>query len=268
MLFRSTSFKKIVENIPNAKDWSLKCYDNGRQIGFQIGNYNQVNYLRYQFDDNIPLNYMPKYFADDEITINDLTLNPTQPTGVLFESVFAPSINVPYIGGTIAQISSPTSTDEFSVGSQPRLLIDQKLNIGNMGLSVTFSDGDPGFETETITINDIVSVPYFYKPDMPDLSPAASHLAWKDMPNGKIEFPSLVQSTNPGLRSVYYPEFEEILTQTKKITRYFYLTPLDIQQIDFTIPIYLRQDASYFYISKIDSWVKGNLVRVDLIKIG
>lgn len=262
-----TSFKTIVGNKPLARDWSDKCKDMGRQNTFQLGNYSQVNWLRYQQDDSIPLTYMRKYFADDSISINDKTLNPTEPVKDLFTSIFAPSLNTPYIGGSIAQISDPTSTDFFSVGGQPRLLIDQKINLLNAGpggssITVTFSDNDAGFETATIPINDVISVPYFYKPDAPDLGDGAPrHLSWSDKGG-------LANQTLPGLKSTYYPELETILTRTKKVTRYFYLTPADIVDFDFTIPVYLRQDGAYYYVSKIDSWVKGHPCKVDLIKIG
>ncbi|HEY4326386.1 MAG TPA: hypothetical protein VGN20_20545 [Mucilaginibacter sp.] len=266
-----TSFKAIVANLPNKIDWSEKCVDIGKQVSYQLGNYSQVNKLKYQQDTAIPLNYMPKFFADDQININDKTLNPTQPEQDLFTSIFGPTINRPYIGGTLAQISDPTVTDEFSVGSQPRLLIDEKLNISNMGpngqpITVIFSDADLGFETVTVPINDVISVPFFYKPDAPDLSPAASQLAWKDLPGNGITF-SGHQRILPGLKSKYYSEFENILNQTKKVTRYFYLTPLDIAEFDPTIPVYIRQDGADYYVSKIDSWEKGKPCKVDLVRL-
>ena len=260
-----TSFKTIVGNIPNARDWSDKCKDMGKQNAFQLGNYSQVNKLKYQDDDAIPRNYMPQYFADDQIAINDKTLNPTQPVQDLFTSIFAPSLNSPYIGGTIAQISNPTVTDEFSVGNQPRLLIDEKLDLSTAGpggspLTVTFSDGDPDFETVTIPVNDVISVPYFYKQD------GDFNLAWKDLPGQGFKFNGQ-QNYLPGLKTKYFQELTNILTQTKKVTRYFYLTPADILDFDFQIPVYIRQDSAYYYVSKIDSWIKGQPCKVDLIQI-
>ncbi|MDB5158471.1 MAG: hypothetical protein JWR50_3178 [Mucilaginibacter sp.] len=261
-----TSFKTIVGNIPIAKDWSDKCVDIGKQNSFQIGKYCQVNKLKYQEDSAIPLNYMPKYFADDHIDIDDRTLNPNQPVQDLFTSLFSPSINRSYIGGSIAQMSNPTSTDEFSVGSQPRILVDQKVNLLNAGpngssITVVFSDGDPGFESQTISINDVISLPYFYKPDAPDLGGGAPrHLAWKDLPGTGSDL-------LPGLRSTYLTQLQQILTQSKKVTRYLMLSPRDINERDFTIPIYLRQDGCYFYIAKIDSWIKNTPTKVDLIKL-
>lgn len=257
-----TSFKVVIANKPIARDWSDKCKDMGRKIVYQLGNYSQVNWLRYQFDDSIPLNLMPKFFADDSIAIADKTLNPTAPVQDLFVSIFSPSLNTPYVGGTIAQMSDPTGTDSFSVGNQPRLLIDQKLDISNKGdngnpLTITFQDTDAGFTPSAqVFINDIISVPYFYKPDAVDLGGnAPRHLCWDD------------KSDLPGLRSTYFPELEAILTQTKKVTRYFYLTPADILDFDFTIPVYLRQDGCFFYVAKIDSWQNGYPCKCDLIRL-
>jgi len=261
-----TSFKTVVNNIPNALDWSTKLKDVGKQNNFRLDNYCQVNYLRYQYDSSIPINNMPMYFADDSIPIDDKTLNPNQITQTLFQSIYSPSINVPYIGGTMTQISSPTDTSEFAVGGQPRILIDQKVDLSSAGtggnsLTVIFSDGDPGFETETIAINDVISVPYFYKIDAPNLgNNAASHLAWKDMPG-------LGNSVLKGLKSTYYTEFINILKKTKVIIGFFMLTPADIQDFDFRIPIFVYQFGGYFYVNKIDSWVKGIPTKVELIRL-
>ena len=39
------SFRDIVNNIAITKDWSGKCLNQGKQVGFQLGNYAQVNYM-------------------------------------------------------------------------------------------------------------------------------------------------------------------------------------------------------------------------------
>ena len=263
-LVRFYSFADIVSNMPLALDWSDKCLDMGKQVIFNLGNnYGQINWFRYQNDDSIPINFLPKYFADENIKIDDKTLNPLAPVQELYQSPFAPSINVPFYGGTIAQISSPTNTDKFSVGNQPRLMIDQKLDLRKQGFkadntqkTVTFADADQGFQTITQIVNDIISTPYFFKNDAPDLgSGAASHLCWND------------KEGMPGLISTYYGEFAHILKNTKKITRFFYLTPQDIYEFDNSIPVYIRQESAYFYVNKIDSWSKGNPCKVELIRL-
>lgn len=242
------SLRDIVNNIPIAKDWSNKCIDQGKQIVFQLGNYAQVNYLKYKEDDNV----LPKDFANSQININDATLSAT---GDLFDSQFAPTLNRPFYGGTIAQIlkKDPKSdSDDFSTSTQPRLLVDQKLNLMDQGKTVTFNDGNTA---NNVVVNDWISVPYFYKPD------GEYNLCFCDMPasNGK---------KLTGLQTRYYPELQKVLTQSKKITRYLMFSPRDILELDLMIPVYLQQDNAYYYINKIDSWRKGQPCKAELVKLG
>ncbi|MDB4926785.1 hypothetical protein [Mucilaginibacter sp.] len=243
-----TSFHDIVNNIPIAKKWTKKCLDQGKTINFQLGGYAQVNNMKYKPDDAI----LPAGFADAVINVADATLSAT--AADLFESQFAPTLNRPYIGGTVAQIKmidgSSSSTD-FSVGVSPRILIDHKLNINNLGKTVIFTDG-----STNIAVNDIISAPYFYKPN------GDYNLCFGDMP-GTISGKPLA-----GLKTKYYPELEKILKQTKKVVRYFLLAPRDILELDLLIPVYLEQDSAYYYINKIDAWRKGQPTKVELVKLG
>ncbi|HVV54970.1 MAG TPA: hypothetical protein VHC47_06590, partial [Mucilaginibacter sp.] len=238
------SLRDIVNNIPVAKDWSGKCVDQGKQIVFRLGNYAQVNYMKYKEDDNV----LPKDFANSQINIADTTLPASSD---LFESQFAPTLNRPYIIGNIAQIKmidNTSNSNDFTIGVSPRILIDQKS--GLQGKTVTLSDG-----TKQVVINDSISTPYFYKTE------GQYSLCFCDMTGtgGTIL---------PGLNTKYYPEFKMILTQAKKVTRYFLLAPRDILELDLLIPVYLQQDNAYYYINKIDSWRKGQPCKVELVKLG
>jgi hypothetical protein len=231
------SFRDIVNNIPIAKNWTAKCLDQGKTLSFQLGGYARVNTMRYKEDEAIS----PKDFGNAQITVPDKTL---PPTADLFESQFAPTLNRPYIGGSIAQILKVDTTDDidaidFNISTQPRLLVDRKLKLLDQSKQVTFTDG-----TTNVVNNDTISVPYFYKPGETD------NLLWET------------------LRLQYYPELEKILQQTKKVERYFMLTPRDILELDLLIPVYLEQDGAYYYINKIDSWRKGQPVKVELVKLG
>src|SRR5260221_167688 len=169
----------------------------------------------------------------------------------LFVSPFGVTLNRPFYGGTIAQITmidNTSSNNNFSIGVVPRILIDQKLNIGALGKTVTFTDG----AGNNRYINDMISTPYFYKPDAPEPEPSYGG-------------PSLLFDD---LRKKYYPELEKILTQTKKVVRYILLTPRDILELDLLIPVYLQQDSAYYYINKIDAWRKGQPAKVELVKLG
>ncbi len=236
------SLRDIVNNIPVAKDWSSKCLNQGKQVAFQLGNYAQINYMQYQNDDNV----LPLKFGWSQISIADQTL---PASGELFTSPFAPSLNRPYIGGTIAQINMidpANDSKDFTISVAPRILIDQKLNISQLNKTVTFTDGK-----NTRVVNDVISTPYFHKSDAPEPEPGYGQAS--------LLFDNL--------RKKYYPELEKILTQTKKVVRYILLTPRDILELDLLIPVYLQQDDAYYYINKIDAWRKGQPTKVELVKL-
>jgi hypothetical protein len=239
------SLKDIINNIPIAKDWSSKCLNQGKQVNYKLGNYAQVNYMKYKEDEHV----LPLNFANAQINVNDTTL---AATADLFQSQFAPTLNRPYFTGTIAQIQmidNTSDSSDFSISVSPRILIDQKTRLPQ-GKPVTFTDG-----TRNVVINDTISTPYFYKPD------GAYNLCFGDMP-GTTNVPL------PGLKTKYYPELQKVLSQTKKVVRYLLLTPRDTLELDLLIPIYLQQDSTYYYINKIDSWRKGQPCKVELVKLG
>lgn len=242
------SFRDIVGNIPVAKNWTDKCLDQGKSISFQLGGYAQVNYMKYKQDDAV----LPAGFADAQINVADKTL---PATADLFESQFAPTLNRPYTGGTIAQIKMTDIDDanhEFNISVSPRILVNQTIDLRKYGnASIKFTDGN---SANDIIVNDWVAVPYFYKPD------GEHNLCFGDMPG--------TNQTLQGLKNLYYPELQKILTQTKKVVRYFMLNPRDILELDLLVPIYLQQDGAYYYINKIDSWRKGQPTKVELVKLG
>jgi len=234
------SFRDIVDNIPVAKNWSGKCLDQGKSISFQLGGYAQENKLKYKEDDAV----LPAGFADAVIKVDNATL---PALADLFESQFAPTLNTPYLSSTVAQIKMiDADSSDFSTGVTPRILIDQKLPLEG-GKTVTFTDGQGQYKT----VNDYISTPYFYKTDAPQGDGYGQ-------PSLKFD----------DLRKKYYPELEKILKQTKKVVRYFLLSPRDILELDLMIPVYLEQDSTYYYINKIDAWRKGQATKVELVKLG
>jgi hypothetical protein len=206
--------------------------------------------MKYKADDNV----LPAGFADAQINVADKTL---AATADLFESQFAPTLNTPYIGGSIAQIKMSDAADEkhdFNISVSPRILVNKTIDLRNQSgaPSIKFTDGAPAND---VIVNQTVSVPYFYKPD------GEFNLCFGDMPStGSIPL--------PGLKTLYYAELQKVLTQTKKVVRYFLLTPRDILELDLLIPIYLQQDGAYYYVNKIDSWRKGQPTKVELVKLG
>jgi hypothetical protein len=158
------SLKDIVNNIPVAKDWTCKCIDQGKQLSYQLGNYTQVNTMEYQTDPNI----LPLKFGWDQVIINNQTLSTVSSTMV--SGKFGPSLNRPYYGGSIAQIKTIDSTStstSFTIGVQPRLLIDQKIDLRNFNNASVTGTVLPGLRSnyyaglQKILQNTKVLVRYF-----------------------------------------------------------------------------------------------------------
>lgn len=245
------SFADIVNNIPIARNWTNKCINQGKAVYNQLGNYAQQNNLKYKQDDGLTTvssynqSPMAKQYFDDVINIKDATL---PAIADLFESVFSPSQNTSFMGEQVARITkidAENDANQLSVSTEPRILIDNKVDLTAKGKQITFTDGK-----NKRTVNGVVSMPYFHK------SAGAYTLSWKDLDNQR------------GLRSTYYHELEKILVQAKRVIHYFLLSPQDIEELDLLIPIYLRQDGAYYYISRIDSWVKNQPCKVELVKLG
>lgn len=244
------SLGDIINNIPIAKDWTDKCLNQGIQVSTNPGSYSQVNYLEYQVDPNNGLTQIPLKKWWSAIKIKNQTLPAIAQDFIV--SIFGGSLNRPYYGDSMASIQMIDPTDDqkaFSISVAPRILIDQKLNIGALGKTVHFTDnptGDLVNPANNIIINDIISVPYFDKPSMP---PSMS-LDWEN------------------LRILNYPVLEKILNNYKKISPMFLLSAKDIEELDLLTPIYLNQYSAYFYINKIPAWIEDVPVKIDLIKLG
>lgn len=226
-------FKEIVENIPVAKDWSDKMIDQGKTVYFQLGDYARVNYMNYAEDETVKTGY-----GNSKIIIDDETL---AAENVLIESKFAatqPSLWNGIACAKIGMIEIVNSEKQFNISVSPRILIDEKINLGSLGKTATFTDGQSSLST-----TGTVSIPYFNKDD------GSENLSWDY------------------LRETHYEELEHVLHRCKKIVRYFNLNAIDIYELDLLIPVYLRQEGAYFYINKIDSYIKGKPTKVELVRL-
>jgi hypothetical protein len=52
---------------------------------------------------------------------------------------------------------------------------------------------------------------------------------------------------------------------TKVITRYYYLTTIDINAINVMTPVF--DDGAYFIVLKIDNFIEGKISKVDMLKV-
>lgn len=92
--------------------------------------------------------------------------------------------------------------------------------------------------------------------------------------NNADDLPGLVLSLPVAeIRSVrdlvnnYYSTIKGLLDNAKIIEVELNLTTLDIHELDFLTPVFIRHFGAYFYISKISNFRAGQLTKCELIKL-
>lgn len=69
------------------------------------------------------------------------------------------------------------------------------------------------------------------------------------------------------INAFYVDLTTKMLVSAKIIEETFWLTPKDIEDLDFFTPIYLKQYGKYFYINKVVDFVENQLTVVELVKL-
>ena len=84
---------------------------------------------------------------------------------------------------------------------------------------------------------------------------------------GEIPFLSLEKVQYQFYINNYYPGFNRILNAPKKRIDRFYLTPIDVYNINFFKLKYIKQLGQYFYLNKVSNFVNGKLTKCELIQV-
>lgn len=222
------SLDELYENKSLARDWTDKFIDDAREDSFSLSGYAQSNYLNWKEDQKLLTNGDGVFFVKNENLDG---------TADLLTSIFAQSATVQNIlsGQNVASIikfkSSPLTTGEvdFTIDTLPRVV---RIHDAKRGL---YSFIDP-----------LSGLP-------PTLAPA------KIGTFDDINWTSQVANYGKGLL--------KLLDKCRVITRYVILTPLDIQDFDFFIPVYDRLEAKYYYVNQIINFVPGKKCKVELVRL-
>jgi hypothetical protein len=232
---RVGSFQEIIDNIPNAKDWSDKLHNDPDtwNIEFRMNKYGQTNWLKYA-PDNDDTDIIPGD-GNGSFAIDDETLNAET---TLINIPFAASSTKTYLGGLYAPIIRTIDSDNNEINTVQRIVIDDTQTI--TGDPIHYTDG-------TSTSDETTDIPlsYFKEPTK------TFNLGFDD---------SLIDD--------YYSGLVDMLQNVKKVTALFKLTVNDIGELDHFIPVYLWQFSSYFYINKIDRFTGKGLTKVEMIRLG
>jgi len=226
-------FKKVLDNIPFAKDWSNKIdISEVPAISYTL-DYSQRNVLKYQDDEDV----IKPSGTDYTILIDDENLEFEQ---TLIELPFSATEMVERLGGVnICKINRFTA-NAFDVEFNPRSIF------------ITFDAGSFRYRfavgSDTGSVVFTTDIPYTHFIDIDK----AYSLGFE--------------------RDLYFELWQFIsgvIDRTKIVTCLLRLNASDINQLDLTKPVYIEYFNSYFYISQISSYnPNGNKsTSVELVKL-
>jgi hypothetical protein len=232
-------FDRLLQNIPNAIDWSDKIdYTDKNNLEFAFNEYGQSNALNYKADASIDDVFIQG--ANGTIGIDDEALELDK---VLFTLPFsATEMDLRLLDLDVPKIKIfEQNEDSPPIGVvrgkvQPRVLYIEKVS-GD----IDYTNG-----VATTTVTDNIPLCWFMN------AGKAENLGFGN---------NLIERNYQGLIGV--------LTRTKIVTEQLRLNALDIQQLDFLKPVYLSKHNAYFYISKISGFTYGSSesTEVELVKL-
>jgi len=228
-------FDKVLSNIGSALDWTNKIdLSEVGEIEFISDKYGQRNNFTYTPDGD----EIKPIGTDGVLTIDNANLEAEVD---LVEVLFASSVvNQRLVAEDIAQVGI-YETGVFKSTRVPRILnVDFKQMINQPILPLILKDG-----VSTIDTYIDVPVPYFIKD-------ADFNLGFGN-----------------NILDNYYSLIRSVMGQSKILTLLVRLNAADINQLNFTIPIYLQQYESYFYINKIEGYSPNSNTScsVELVKL-
>jgi hypothetical protein len=213
----------------NAANWSDKfAPEEEPEINF-VTELAQKNDFKYTEDDPMA---GTKY--DSSIAIDDKTI---QPENTYVQSPFAASEWNGRMGSLRFPSIKAIKEFDWSESFQPRILIDDFKTPSGGAITV-----DDGFDTATISAN--FPLCFFVNPTagQPDL-------------------------TMQSLIAENYVGFGKVFNHPKIIKQRFWLSIMDIYNLDQFIPIYCKQLGGYFIVMKVVNWIKGEATECELLKI-
>jgi hypothetical protein len=234
---------KLLANTPKAKDWTAKrdAYAQPgrlpeRDLSFRFGSYAQKNVLKWTEDENVLLGYGDGTIAmADEVLPNEYELA-TLP--------FAATQDSPDVGGLLrilnfeAQDLTVDPITYSSVTAKPRLTL-RRADAEIAGKLIT----TPATTNAQAVLTDFATtVSYF----------ASAGLSL------------LLDGT---VLTTYWADLRAMLDQSRYLVERYRLTPRDISELDYSVPIWDAVLGDYFCVSAVGEYDARRSVEVRLARI-
>lgn len=215
------NMRDVYANKDKAEDITDKLINTPGEIGYSLSNYGVNNAAKYKKDDAVP-----EGFGDGTMILDNQTLDQNV---TLFTSVFAASTKAIKMSGInitqIKKIEDVTKSTEFKIKTEPRILLDQKINT-----QFRF------FDDKSAQIIQSVSLPAF----------------------DGLEYNTLIGEN--------YREIQRMLYRPFVAVKDILLKEIDISDIDWTIPVYDKKTASYYYRNEI-KYIQGDVSTISLVRL-
>lgn len=265
-------FSTIKNNIHLAKDWSSKLdisEDIYSEYNTLIDNYAKVNKFKNKEDssDSLLKDYLNKYdtgFGDGSFSIDNDFIEAEKD---LYESCFAPTIcsyafkfsilGEPISYAYLPRIQRYDSDGNLTQKPIPRIAIYygdiDYSEIASDPFVISSSDGDYTYNT--------VPFIYFYKEDIgTTLKEFKENLCFGD--------PFVDQPNGINLIDRNYSDYIKVFNEGYLFYASIRINEIDMNQLDYSIPIYLQRYKSYYALNKIDGYQgDGSSTPCELIKL-
>lgn len=249
---------KLLQNIPFAKDWTAKRDAYAvpgrvpeRDLTYRFGEYAKRNGLLWAEDEHVPAGY-----GNGLISVADEALAPAYTLATL---PFAASQTSPLVSGLLRILNfeagdlTQTPPTYTLVQAKPRLALRaaDSLLSGMLILEPAHSAGAPvaGQAGQTYS----TSAPAVLAP----ISYSASYFAGVDL--------SLL--LNGTVLTTYWADLRAMLQESRYLRERYRLTPQDIAELDFSIPIYDAGLGDYFAVSAVSEYDARRAVEVHLVRL-
>jgi hypothetical protein len=235
---------KLLANVPKAKNWTHKrdAYAQPgrlpeRDLAFRFGSYGQRNVLKWTEDEHVT-----KGYGDGTITVADEVLPATYDLATL---PFAATEASPERPGLLRilnfEVANFTATPLTynTVEAKPRLTLRRADSPLDCKLIMDPGDGQ------------------YVPPVLADVTTTAAYFAG-------VEVSLLLDST---VLTTYWSDLRALLDEARYLTEYYRLTPQDIAELDFSMPIWDSILGDYFAVSVVGEYDARRPVEVRLARL-
>lgn len=221
------SLNEIIEDKANAKDWTSKRVASTPQIAYAPLRYAQNNYFRYSNSEEVINNE-----GEGNLTID----NDNAPLQQDFYDTEFSASNMVQIGDMfmmrvpVYELGVDIGLSHFQTAPGKRIYLIRDKYSHEPDIEFVFGSPESDYR-----------VAYFSDPEQEHT------MRWQQFVDQE------------------YLRIGEALQKAKVVTREYYLTELDIRQIDFMTPIF--DTDSYYLINGVKDFIPGQVTKVELLKI-